>query len=177
MIFDFTQHNSCIETVSDTIFYIKDQKKNEPCSLSSKADYHLIVNNIENRNISFVKIDKCFYKDSDGKKCDCAVSTSEKIYFIEIKELENVADLHEKKDHSKRKTIRKEAKKQLVNTIVEFKKKGLYDLKNTFAVITLIPKLDENYSKLIGIKDQSTIDEFMLKTGCPNLFEGNLIDL
>lgn len=176
MIFDFSQHSACVETVSDKIFYIKDQK-NEPCTLSSKNDFHLIIRNENCNCISFVKIDKCIYKDSDGKKCDCAIFSSQKLYFVEIKELENVADLNQKKDHSKRKTVRREAKKQLVNTIKEFKKSGLSDLKNTFAVITLIPKLDENYSKIIGIKDQNSIEEFMLKTGCPNLFEGNLIDL
>lgn len=176
MIFDFSQYSSCVEKVSDNIFYIKDLR-NEPCTFSSSSDYHLIINNPRNENISFIKIDKCIFKDSDGKKCDCAVCSSEKLIFIEIKELENVVDLNQKKDHSKRKTIRKEAKKQLANTINEFKKNGLNDLKNTFAVITLIPKLQDNYSKLIGIKDQNTIEEFMLKTGCPNLFEGNVIYL
>lgn len=166
----------CSELIDLKEFYVKDIK-NSHCIISSEKDYHIKVSNPNAKQINFLKIDKCFFKDSDKlKKCDCSLNSNSEIYFIEIKEIENTFDLTSKQDHVKRKNIRKEAKKQLIETINKFKKEGLTDLKNTNAIISLIPMLNPNYSKLITIKEQSVIDDFMTKTGCPNIYEGNLIE-
>lgn len=168
--------SKCCELITLPEFLIRDIK-NSHCIISDESNFHLKVKNPDLKSINFLKIDKCFFNDSDKlRKCDCSLNTESEIYFIEIKELENAFELTNKQDHIKRKNIRKEAKKQLIVTINRFKKLGLTDLKNTKAIISLVPRLNPNYTKLISIKEQSVIDDFMTKTGCPNIYEGNLIE-
>lgn len=161
---------NCCEVISDDLIYIKDIK-NKHCIISSENDYHLSILNPTNQNISFLKIDKCVYDDSDDEKCDCLVPNEDLIYFAEIKELENF-DSHSKKSKKRRK-----AADQLINTINNFKIiHPEIVLKNVFAVIVLLPKLEDNYLKIISLKDQNVIDKFLEKCGSPNVFEGNQIE-
>ncbi|MFN5984213.1 MAG: hypothetical protein ACK479_12165 [Fluviicola sp.] len=168
----------CGTNVSTEIFYIKDIKDSS-CELTNESDFHIKVENKEKINITFLKIDKCFFSDSDRfKKCDCAVFSKEKSYFIEIKEVENIEVLDSKlrKPSLKRKNLKKEATKQLIETINQFKKLGLNDLRNTNAIISIVPLTLNNYTSPISTRDQSVIADFMTKTGCPNLFIGNVIE-
>ena len=56
----------------------------------AKADLH--VRNTERRTVHFIAIDHCLYGDSNPSKCDCALVSGEKIYFIEFKNSENQLD-------------------------------------------------------------------------------------
>jgi hypothetical protein len=165
---------NCCTLHNDSILYVKDGN-NSSCFLSNENDFHIKVTNNVEKLISFLKIDKCIFNDGDESKCDLSLADAEKIYFIEIKELET-NDLYDLK-HTKRNKKRREAKEQLASTINEFKKtKGLKNLTKVNAVIALISKLDKNYSRIISTKDQGVIDDFMDLCGCPNIYEGNLIE-
>lgn len=166
--------SKCCSVHTDSFIYIKDVK-NSCCILSDEFDFHIVVENQLEKEISFLRIDKCVFNDGDKSKCDLTLADDEKIYFIEIKELETNNLINEKQN--KRKNKRKEAKEQLAATINEFKKsKGLKNLKNVIAIIALIPKFDANYSKIISTKEQGVIDDFLEQCGCPNIYEGNLIE-
>lgn len=174
-------HNTleCGTSVSSEFFYIKDIK-GSTCELTNESDFHIKIDNKRKINLTFLKIDKCFFKDSDRfKKCDCAVFSNEKSYFIEIKEVENIKVLDSKSRNFslKRKNLRKEATKQLIETINQFKKLGLNDLRNTNAIISIVPLTLNNYTSPISIRDQTVIADFMSKTGCPNLFLGNEFEI
>lgn len=169
-IINQNSYPNCCEIVNEAIIYIKDIEKNQ-CVISSENDYHLKILNLKNQNISFLKIDNCVFNNSDDEKCDCLVANQDFIYFAEIKELENFDS------HSRKSKKRKKAGDQLINTINNFK--ILHPdilLKNVFAVIVLLPKLEENYLKIISLKDQNVIDKFLERCGCPNVFEGNQIE-
>lgn len=160
----------CCEIINNEEIYIKDIKNNT-CVISNKGDFHFNITNKNKKDISFLKIDKCVFNDGDGEKCDCAIADDELIFFIEIKELENF------ESHHKRSKKRKKAKDQLIETINIFKEKYLeIDLKKVFGVIALQPKIDDNYIKIITSKEQTVIDDFIEKCGCPNVFEGNYIE-
>lgn len=163
-------YNDCCEVTSDVNIYIKDIN-NSSCIISNEDDYHVHVINKKNKDISFLKIDKCVYNDGDDKKCDFAVADDDIAYFVEVKELENFDS------HSKRNSKRKEAKRQLINTIKLFiDKYPEIDTLKISAVIALLPKLEEGYISVINIKTQTVIDEFIEKCGCPNIYEGNQIE-
>ncbi|MFN6085433.1 MAG: hypothetical protein ACK476_10965, partial [Fluviicola sp.] len=87
-----------------------------------------------------------------------------------------VLDSKLRKPSLKRKNLKKEATKQLIETINQFKKLGLNDLRNTNAIISIVPLTLNNYTSPISTRDQSVIADFMTKTGCPNLFIGNVIE-
>lgn len=158
----------CCQMMS-TDFYVKDVN-NGSCELGHQNNYDVHVKH-SNEDIAFLKIDKCVFNDSDDKKCDFAVANKNKICFVEIKSLE----VFEK--HQKRNKARNKAKEQLINTINVFKAKHKeINLLNVDAVISLIPKFEDNYTKIISLKDQNVIDEFIEKCGCPNVFEGNVIN-
>jgi len=169
-IINQNSYPNCCKVIVDEFIYIKDIK-NKQCIISTENDYHLNILNPKNQNISFLKIDKCVFDDSDAEKCDCLVANEDFIYFAEIKELENFDS------HTRKSKKRKKAGDQLINTINNFK--ILHPeilLKNVFAVIVLLPKLEDNYLKIISLKDQTVIDKFLEKCGCPNVFEGNQIE-
>lgn len=160
----------CCEIIKDENIFIKDIEGGQSRLVTSE-DFDIHIKNSNNKNISFLKIDKCIYNDTDEEKCDCAVADEELIFFIEIKELENFDS------HGKRNKKRKKAKSQLIATINNFKEMfPEIDLLNVHPIIALTPKLDTGYVSLITIKDQNTIDEFIEKCGCPNIFEGNYIE-
>jgi hypothetical protein len=166
--------SNCCTVHTDSLMYIKDVK-NSCCILSDKSDFHIVVENKSEKEVSFLRVDKCVFNDGDDSKCDLTLADDNKIFFIEIKEIET--DNLNNVKHTKRNKKRKEAKDQLASTINEFKKtKGLKKLTNVNAIIALVPKLDFNYSNIISTKKQSVIDDFLEQCGCPNIYEGNLIE-
>ena len=64
---------NCCEVITKDYIFIKDVK-NKQCDISTENDYHLKILNPKNQNISFLKIDKCVFDDSDDEN------------FIEYKE-------------------------------------------------------------------------------------------
>lgn len=169
-IINLKNYPKCCEIITDDFFYIKDVEKSH-CIISNENDFHLKILNPKKQNISFLKIDKCVFDDSDDEKCDCLVANEDLIYFTEIKELENFDS------HSKKSKKRKKAGNQLINTINNFKiNHPDILLRNVFAVIVLLPKLEDNYLKIISLKDQNVIDKFLETCGCPNVLEGNQIE-
>lgn len=167
-------YNDCCSYIYEEAFYIKDSLGGQSV-ISNSDDYHVKVVNKNKQIISFLKIDKCVYNDGDSDKCDCVVANNEFIYFIEIKELELFDD--SQKSHSKRSKKRVEAREQLSNTIKKLKfQHDKMDLKKVYAIIALSPKLEDNYIKIISLKVQNVIDRFIESCGCPNIYEGNLIE-
>lgn len=165
---------TCCEIIEDVEFYIKDELNGQSV-ISNKDDYHIKVINNKNQKVSFLKIDKCVFNDGDDDKCDCSIANPESIYFIEIKELEFFDD--SKKSHSKKNKKRNEARDQLSNTINKLKLIHTeLDMKKVHAIIALQPKLEDNYVKIITSKVQNVIDSFIESCGCPNIYEGNLIE-
>ena len=159
----------CCELTDNKEFYIKD---NGCCSIvESNVDSHVIIKNPKEEEITFLKIDQCILHEADGEKCDCSVSNSTKIYFIEIKEI------HFTNNSSKRRNKRRKARSQLANTINYFKSKygPKLNLRNVHGIISLIPKMEVNFTQPIMIKDQVTISNFLIECGCPNINEGNEI--
>jgi hypothetical protein len=106
--------NSCLEILTDLEFSIYDSEIGR-CFIQKKDDEitHFTVKNPNQKEISFLAIDKCVFMDSDKiKRCDCAVFDNKTFCFIEIKETNN------RKSENSRK-----AKEQLLTTIKEFKDK------------------------------------------------------
>lgn len=168
MLSNFGLDSNCLETMTVSPSFIKD-KESGCCEQSTSNDWDVKVEFDLNESVQFLKIDKCVYGDGHGKRCDCVVYNEDKSYFVEIKELEDFGS------HDKRKGKRKDAKKQLIATINDFKTMGTMDLTKVTAVITLIPSLTERVPILIQTKDQEVIDDFLTKCGCPNIYEGNHI--
>lgn len=161
---------SCCEIINSLDIYIKDFSDGQS-KLVNNGDFDFQIRNELRKELSFLKIDKCVYDDSDNEKCDCAIADENLIFFIEIKELEEFGN------HLKKNKKRRKAKSQLINTIINFK--NLFpdiNLINVFPVIALKPKIEDGYVSLITTKDQNSIDEFIEKCGCPNIFEGNYIE-
>jgi hypothetical protein len=167
-IININNYPNCCQMMS-TDFHVKDVN-NGSCEIGNQNNYDVSINHsIE--DIAFLKIDKCVFNDGDDKKCDFALAIEKRICFVEIKSIE----VFEK--HQKRNKARKEAKMQLINTINTFKTiHKEINLLKTEAIISLVPKFEENYTKIISIKDQTVIDEFIEKCGCPNVYEGNVIN-
>ncbi len=164
----------CCEIINEVEFYIKDEL-NGQSNISNQNDYHIKVLNKKQQQISFLKIDKCVFNDGDSEKCDCAIANIDIIYFLEIKELELFDN--SQKSHTKKSKKRNEARDQLSNSIKSLKLvHPNMDLKKVIAVIALQPKIEDNYIKIITSKVQNVIDSFTESCGCPNIYEGNLIE-
>lgn len=56
-------------------------------------------------------------------------------------------------------------------------KHQVLDLKKTFALIALLPKLQDEPRAIIQTKQGANIDKFLELCGCPNIYEGNLIEI
>jgi hypothetical protein len=171
---DFSSNNiliGCSEKVSDQLIYVKDFFGGTS-EISDESEAHVIVNNSNSKEVTFLKIDKCVFGDGDRvKKSDFGLFTVNHSYFVEIKEIQSDS-------HDSRKKKRKEATLQLIETINSFKQQfGLTDLKKTTAVIALIPTFESDYRKIISSREQGVINEFMTKCGCPNIKEGNYIEV
>jgi hypothetical protein len=173
-IINKVNYPNCCAYIEDEIFFIKDEPNGES-AISNKDDYHLKVLNRKKQKISFFKIDKCVFNDGDDNKCDCSLANEELIYFVEIKELEFFDD--SQKSHNKKSKKRIEAREQLSDTINNLKLVHTeLDLKKVYAIIALQPKLEDNYIKIITSKVQNVIDSFIESCGCPNIYEGNVIE-
>ena len=90
---------SCLQEHTHPEFHIHDphqiKEGSNPCyivttGLIGKAD--LYVRNPEQRSVVFLAIDQCIYDNSHPSKCDCALISGDKIYFIEFKNSENKLD-------------------------------------------------------------------------------------
>jgi hypothetical protein len=90
---------TCLQAHAHSEFHVHDPHAERegagPCyiittGLVSKADLH--VRNTLQRIVHFVAIDHCLYDNSNPSKCDCALISGEKIYFIEFKNSENQID-------------------------------------------------------------------------------------
>ena len=90
---------ACLQEHSHLEFHVHDPHADHegagPCyvvttGMIAKADLH--VRNTERRTVHFIAIDHCLYGDSNPSKCDCALVSGEKIYFVEFKNSENQVD-------------------------------------------------------------------------------------
>lgn len=160
---------NCSEGVYEKHFWIKDNE-NGVCELCSIGEGQLSVINKQRKDVDFLKIDGCVYQSLDGERCDCSLLTNEKIYFIEFKEKN---DFSNKK--SKKRSMNK-AKSQIANTINNFKTFNI-DILNTYGLIVLTPKLPHAYRQIVTTCQQTDIADLFVKTGCPNLLIGNIVEI
>ncbi len=170
-IINIENYPECCQLVTDSPFWVKD-KKHEMAAICDNSDYDVEVRHTENE-VAFLPIDGCVYPSGGSeKRCDFAVAGSKHLYFVEVKELERF-DVHKKKSAK-----RVEARAQLAETIKDFKVNHQeLDLKKTIAYIALLPKLKDEPRAIIQTKQGANIDKFLEMCGCPNIYEGNLIEI
>lgn len=168
-LFNPQTYPDCCELTMDKKVYISDN--GQSTLIDDEEHSHVVILNPKEQELTFLKIDHCILTEQDAEKCDCSILNAQKIYFIEIKELlfTNSANKRSKK--------RRKARSQLSSTINHFK--GLYgdqfNLNNVYAIVSLIPRMEINFTQPIQTRDQKTIDKFSTACGCVNIFEGNQI--
>lgn len=131
--------NKCF-SVQNTDFGIRDDqdKEQEPSYIVFEIEEaHFKVKNPTGKEIHFIAIDKCLWKDSDdiGKKCDCIIFDDTSFFFIEIKN----PKIGRQGNH------RKKAEIQLHNTIKAFQSEINVNQYDIYAIICFVknnsPKL------------------------------------
>ena len=89
----------CLQGFAHPEFHVHDphaeREGSGPCyivttGMLAKADLH--VRNAGRHAVHFIAIDQCLYDNSNPSKCDCALVSGDKIYFIEFKNSENQVD-------------------------------------------------------------------------------------
>lgn len=170
-VINIENYPDCCQMVSDAPFWVKD-KKHETAVICDNTDYDVEVRHAENE-VAFLPIDGCVYPSGGSeKRCDFAVAGKNQTFFVEVKEIERFDD------HKKKNAKRVEAKEQLSQTINFFKAEHIdLDLKKTVAFIALLPKLKDEPRGIIQTKQGANIDKFLEMCGCPNIYEGNLIEI
>lgn len=119
-IFTQIEEHHCLETISDSEFYIYDSGEKQRCFILSdetnSTDIQLFkVINYNNQNIRFLAVDKCLFFDSDKlKRCDCILYNEEYLCFVEIKKVDTARN---------RNSAKKTARAQLYSTITIFKER------------------------------------------------------
>jgi len=120
--FPQTELNHCLQTQTDTEFFIFDTV-DKRCKIQTDPDglKHFTVENPTGRDIHFFAIDKCVFFDNDDiQRCDCAVFDNKTFCFIEIKEV----------DHAARRAEQyRKAKEQLKATILYFQEQLTFTTK------------------------------------------------
>lgn len=77
---------SSYEIISEPIFFVFDDKNEDPVQIVAEEDYfQLTVVNENNKEVCLVKTDKCLFTD-EHKKCDCILFNQSKCFFVEIKD-------------------------------------------------------------------------------------------
>lgn len=154
-----------IETTRENLFFIYDEKganSESPVRIVSQNDnYQLTVKNLANHEILLVKTDNCLYDDS-VQKCDCVLLSTDKIFFIEIKESSSGA-------RGKR---RKDAKDQIGYTITLFKNSGINFI--DYFVLAIIC-FKNNEPRIINSASNTAKAEFFSSFGI-RLEEKNVIE-
>lgn len=164
---DYSKFSDCIESTFEREIFVIDTEE----GISKMVDcepWDVKILNQDKKQLHFIKIDQCIFSEMDGKRADFGISSDDKIFFIEIKTFERKATKGAK---------RKDSKIKLASTINYFKDYGLSKMSNTFAVITIVPKIFEKRKQFIIQANQAIENEkFRQLCGCPNLFEGNFIE-
>jgi hypothetical protein len=86
--FPRTLENSCLEIISSPQFEVIDKEVSRCIWQDGHSESgHLWVNNMSQKDIHFLAIDKCLFfdKDNDPSRCDCALFDENRICFVEIK--------------------------------------------------------------------------------------------
>ena len=117
--FSSCKQYDCIHTESSTTFKVADHE-DKCCYISKDSELtslsYCTVINPTAKPIHFLAIDKCLLKESDDKKCDCAIFDEKVFCFVEVKVTK------------RKKSVRKnEAFEQLKTTITHFKEKLNFD--------------------------------------------------
>lgn len=153
--------NGCLKNIENEDSYIFENTEiKQGVFVTVNQKYHLHVQKTSNRNLYFIQNDDCVMNSDDGKQCDYILFNDNTVFFCEIKATN--------KNLSKR---RKEALKQIENTIKFYFKKELFinhERKN--ALITF-----DNKKTIAPQASKSTKrKEFKVKYDV-NLDEGNYI--
>lgn len=132
--FPHVVEKGCFEIENRTKFEIFDDTDSRSYTKTKpEQPTHLEVNNLTERPINFLALDRCLLGANDSS-CDCAVFDDRMLYFVEIKTSDNMDEQHKKRVQGRKKAI-----EQLGATIQFFKKRNIlmenYELK---ALICLV---------------------------------------
>lgn len=108
-VFPQIETNGCLQTLIDAEFHIYDHEIEKRCFVHTDPDgiKHFMVENIDERPVHFLAIDKCMLADDAlTQRCDCAIFDEQTFCFIEIKTTSSM---------TQRKKLRREAQNQLID--------------------------------------------------------------
>lgn len=111
-VFPHLDEKKCLQIITKESFEIFDHEEDKKCYIVEENG-QFKVNNLQQKEISFIAVDECLFTSSDGSRADCIIFDDEVFCFIELK-------------HCKNKNIsrnRQKAKHQLMATIEFFKEK------------------------------------------------------
>jgi hypothetical protein len=111
-IFPHIEEKECLQLLTQKSFEILDHADDKRCYILEKDGQFKVINPYQ-KEISFIAIDECLFRSSDGSRADCAIYDEEVFCFIELKDCKN-------KNIS---ANRRKAKEQLIATIEFFRKK------------------------------------------------------
>jgi len=134
----------CTKTISDEIFFIIDDKEDEPPYIVGKDGEFKIINS-QKKELSFISIDSCIYGEKDIARCDCAIYDDKTFCFIELK--------HTKTTNWKRR--RSDAEKQVEATINNFKNDDIVKGKILEAYMCCNCTIDNEYTKIQSASNSS----------------------
>lgn len=155
----FTNNSLCLikssyEIISLSKFFVYDDKLESPVRIARHNESHqLTVVNGNGKEICLVKTDKCLFRNTSHKKCDCILFTEDKFFFVEISEA----------SAGTRNSKRKDAVEQLSATIELLREKSIdFSSKNVKAVICFKsgqtrPTQPSNNSKRAWFQEQYNV--------------------
>lgn len=88
---DQMRGNACQEAITAVEFFVQDPPGTDPCFHylpPMRNRFDLQVLNESGRLIHLIKVDGCLYLSGEGRRCDCALLTTEQTYFVEFKRAE-----------------------------------------------------------------------------------------
>ena len=85
---DQMRGNACQEAITAIEFFVQDPPGTAPCfhylpPVRNRFDLQVV--NESSRLVHLIQVDGCLYLSAEGRRCDCALLTTEQIYFIEFK--------------------------------------------------------------------------------------------
>jgi hypothetical protein len=87
---DQMRGNACQEAITAVEFFVQDPPppSTAPCFHylpPARNRFDLQVLNASGRLVHLIQVDRCLYTVAEGRRCDCALLTTEQAYFVEFK--------------------------------------------------------------------------------------------
>jgi len=140
---------TCLETISKKHFFIADDIEQKPAFIKDTNGQFEVINHTK-KDINFLKIDDCIYTSKDDSRCDCAIFDDKIFCFVELKTCKRTAW----------KTHREKSKKQLENTILNFKNNDIIKNKKLEAYISYTCTINNKYHKIKKASNSFEIETY-----------------